>query len=311
MADEPKILVVGSINMDVAVRTPVMPCPGETLLGSDFKTSPGGKGGNQVVAAARLGASCKMIGRVGDDAFGQDLRAGLRAEDIDTEHIIETKNTPTGVAVILVDHKGENSIVVASGANFALTPDDLFGREELFQEADVVLLQLELPLQTVRAAMDLARRNNAIIILDPAPVPKIIPQELFQVDVITPNVIEAEMLTGNGNTEERVDKRTAAGLIARGAKAVVLKLGGRGSMVATADGHFYRVPPYKVDIVDTTAAGDTFTAALGVAIGRGMNLHEAARFANAAGALACTKIGAQDATPTAYEVKMLMDDQPI
>lgn len=311
MADEPNILVVGSINMDIAVRAPVMPVPGETVLGSDFKTSPGGKGGNQAVAAARLGANCRMIGRVGDDAFGQDLRAGFRAENIDTEHIIETKNTPSGVAVIIVNHRGENSIVVASGANFAVTPDDLFSREDLFREADVVLLQLELPMPTVRASVDLARRHGAKIILDPAPMVRHFPPELFHVDVITPNVTEADLLMGTGNAEERVDKRTAASLIARGAKAAVLKLGGRGSMVSTADGHFYRIQPYRVSVVDTTAAGDAFTAALAVGLARGMHPRESARFANAAGALACTKIGAQEAMPNIYEIKMLMDDQPI
>ena len=306
---EPNILVVGSINMDIAVRAPALPTPGETVLGSDFKASPGGKGANQAVAAARLGANCRMIGRVGDDAFGQDLRASFRAENIDTEHIVETKNTPSGVAIIVVNAQGENSIVVASGANFAVTPDDLFSREALFRQADVVLLQLELPLPTVRAAVDLARRGGAKIILDPAPVPRRFPPELFQVDVITPNVVEAESLMGDGAAEERVDKRTAAALISRGAKAAVLKLGSRGSVVAAADGHFYRVGPYKVGVVDTTAAGDTFTAALAVGMGRGLGLHESAKFANAAGALACTKIGAQEATPTAGEVKMLMADQ--
>jgi ribokinase len=311
MSNRPTILVVGSINIDLVVRAARMPSPGETVLGSGFVTSPGGKGANQAVAVARLGGTCRMIGRVGEDAFGESLLTNLKAEGIDCTDVIPTPGAATGVAMIIVDSKGENSIVVASGANHMVTPDDLFDRQEAFQQAAVVVLQLELPLPTVRAAIDLARRHGCKTILDPAPAPKVMPPELCQVDIISPNVSEAETITGKLAIEARIDKQVATDLIARGAKTAVLKLGPRGSMVVMGDGHFYTVPPYDVKVVDTTAAGDAFTAALAVATARGDHMHATAKFANAAGALACTKLGAQSAMPTADEVRMLMADQPI
>ena len=309
MPDEPHILVVGSINMDLVVRTPHMPAPGETILGKGFATSPGGKGANQAVAAARLGATCTMIGHVGADAFGEQLIEGLKADGVNCENVMTTDDAATGVAMIVVDSRGENAIVVAGGANAWLTPDDVFTAVDLFEAADVVLLQLELPLPTVRAAINQGKRHGCKIVLDPAPVPRTMCPELFNVDVFSPNASEAEALTGEKVSEERVDKQVAMELIARGAKAAVLKLGARGSLVVDDDGHFHRVSPYKVAVVDTTAAGDAFTAALGVGIAQGRSLHDAARFANAAGALACTKFGAQAAMPTAVEVRILMADQ--
>ncbi len=311
MSDQPSILVVGSINMDLAVRTPRMPAPGETVLGSGFLTSPGGKGANQAVAAARLGAKVAFLGRVGHDAFGEALPACLAAEGIDAEHCLRTEGIATGVAMILVDSRGENSIVVASGANHRLMPDDVFSRRELFQRADTVLLQLELPLPTVLAAIDLARRHGCRTVLDPAPAPRVMPEGLCEVDIITPNVAEAESITGKkAGDDERADKNIASDLIARGAKAAVLKLGARGSLVVCADGHIARAKAYKVKIVDTTAAGDAFTAALAVAVASGHKLRTAALFANAAGALACTRFGAQSAMPTLHEVRSLQADQP-
>jgi len=312
MGEEPKVLVVGSINMDMVVRSGRMPAPGETVLGEGFKTSPGGKGANQAVAAARLGGRVAMIARVGDDAFGEELLANLRQEGVDCGAVGTSPQTPTGVAMIIVDAQGENSIVVASGANFRVTPDDdILPNEHLFEQAAVVLMQLELPLPTVRAAMTLARRHGCKVILDPAPAPRIMPEELCCVDILSPNVSEAEQITGNrSGLEERVDKQVASELIARGAKTAVLKLGSRGAMAVTADGHFYTVPSYKVNVVDTTAAGDAFTAGLAVATAGGAKLHEAVKLANAAGALACTRIGAQAAMPTGDEVRLLMTDQP-
>jgi len=311
MPDEPTILVVGSINMDLVVRTPRLPDAGETVLGDHFQHSPGGKGANQAVAVARLGGRCRLIGRVGHDAFGEQLLEGLEAEGIDCRCLHAIEEAPTGVAMILVNAQGENSIVVAGGANRRLTPDDVFSCEEAFEAAAYVLLQLELPLPTVRAAIDVARRHNCKVILDPAPALPDMPRELYRVDVISPNAHEAETLTGTKALEERVDKQVASDLIARGAGAAVLKLGPRGCLAAMADGHFYTVPTYDVPVVDSTAAGDAFTGALGLALARGQNLHQAAKFANAAGALTCTRLGAQSAMPTAQEVALLMKDQPI
>lgn len=306
MPERPNILVVGSINMDLAVRTPQMPEPGQTVLGYNFITSPGGKGANQAVGVARLGGRCRFIGRVGADAFGAQLVANMRAEGIDCTDVMATPEAPTGVALIIVDGKGENRIVVAPGANYLVTPDDLFSREEIFKQSAIVMLQLELPLPTVRAAIDVARRNGCKIILDPAPVPSQgLCSDLCKVDVLSPNVTEAEALTGQKAVDERGDKLVASDLITRGANAAVLKLGPRGCLVVMADGHFYTVGPYKVDVVDTTAAGDAFNAAFAVAMARGDNMHQAAKFANAAGALACTRFGAQTAMPTLDEVKAL------
>jgi ribokinase len=309
MAEKPNVLIVGSINMDLVVRSPHMPAPGETVLGGEFVTNPGGKGANQAVAAARLGANCKFIGRIGDDPFGEALLENLKKEGVDCAELLRTPSVATGVAIIIVDSQGENSIVVASGANFRLTPDDVFSRAAAFEWADAVLLQLELPLPTVRAACELAERHKCLTVLDPAPASKQLSDRLCHVDIITPNVSEAELITGTRTGEERADKNIALDLIARGAKAAVLKLGPRGSMVVTAEGEIARVPPYKVDVVDTTGAGDAFTAAMGVAATRGMDLAAAAKFANAAGALACTRLGAQAAMPTEAEVLMLMQDQ--
>ena len=311
MSEGPTILVIGSINMDLVVRSPHMPAPGETVLGEGFATAPGGKGANQAVAIARQGARCVFLGRVGSDEFGKTLVAGMTGEGIDCENILPTPEAATGVAMIIVDAKGENSIVVASGANYMVTPDDVYHRAALFDEADVVVLQLELPPPTVRAAQKLAIRHGCKVVLDPAPAPPSLPPELCEVDVITPNVSEAEIITGKKADEkdERVDKLVASDLIACGAKAAVLKLGARGSLVLTADGQIEKIKPYKVNIVDTTAAGDAFTASLAVGVARGVPLPEAARIANAAGALACTRFGAQPSMPTDVEIKMLMDDQ--
>ncbi len=307
MAEQPRILVVGSINMDLTIRCSERPAPGETILGGQFLTSPGGKGANQAVAAARLGAKVTMIGRVGQDAFGRDLRDTLASQGIDVDCVEYVHETPSGVAMIVVDGHGENSIVVASGANDSLTPDDVFSCEELFRNADVVLLQLELPLPTVRAAIEKAHRNGCKVVLDPAPVPRHFPQELYQVDVISPNCGEAEKLTGyKASPDERMDKSVALELIARGAQAAVLKLGSRGAMVVTADEQIATVPAFRKTVADTTGAGDAFTAALGVGIAQGRSLPEAALFANAAGALACTRLGAQSALPTLQEVRMLL-----
>ncbi|MCK5113405.1 MAG: ribokinase [Phycisphaerae bacterium] len=309
MMIEPSILVIGSANMDMVVRAAGFPLPGQTVFGSDFQASPGGKGANQAVAVARLGGMCRFLGRVGDDSFGRSLKQSIAAEGVNVDNLMLTENIPTGTAIVVVDSSGENSIIVSSGANFALTPDDIYGNESLFEHSAVVLIQLEIPLPTVRAAIDLSHRHGVRIILDPTPVPKCFPPEMYRVDIISPNAVEAEALTGKKLVEERIAKQVAMQFIEKGAKSAVVKLGARGSLVVMSDGHFYHVPPFKVDVLDSTGAGDAFTAGLGVAYTKGMSLREAAVFANAAGALACTKLGAQAALPTALDVQMLMRDQ--
>lgn len=303
-ARSPNVVVIGSINMDLVVRSEHVPAPGETVLGSDFQTIPGGKGSNQAVAVARLGATCTMVGRVGDDAFGERLVAGLAAESIDTRFVTRTPEAATGVALIVVAASGENAICVASGANFAVTPADVNAAEDAIAQADVCLLQLELPITTVVHALRACRRHGVQTILDPAPAPTNPPENLFGADILSPNETEAQILLGQPG--ECIEPAVVAeALSKRGAREVVLKLGERGAGVLSRD-RFELVPGYSVDVVDTTAAGDAFTAGLAVARARRQPLRDAVRYANAAGALACTKFGAQPSMPTAQSVDRLL-----
>ena len=286
-----RIVIIGSINMDLVARSPRLPRAGETVLGSEFLTIPGGKGANQAVAAARIAdgrVDVHMIGRVGDDDLGRELLAGLKANQVVTRRVQVTKSVASGVAMILVDHTGENSIVVTPGANAELTPADIDAAEKLIRSASVVVMQLEIPLATVRHALAMCRRLGVYTILDPAPAPA--KTVRFQVDLLTPNETEARTV--------RTD----------GAKAVVLKLGAKGCELVDAAvlRRRRRVKGFKVKVVDSTAAGDAFTGALAVAHALGMPMPEALRMANAAGALCCTKLGAQPALPTRREVERLM-----
>lgn len=306
------IVVIGSVNMDLVCRAPRRPAAGETVIGDGLLTVPGGKGANQAVAASKLGGDVHLIGRVGDDDFGRRLLAGLAEQDVHTDAVTVTKGVPSGCAMILVDAAGENSIVVAPGANAKVTPADVERAQRLIARAAAVVLQLEIPPATVRHAVALCRRLGVFTILDPAPVPpKGLPRALFAVDVLTPNENEAERLLALGAARRPESKRVAgpehvgAALLARGAKRVVLKLGARGAMIASPGEPPRAVRPFKVKVTDTTAAGDAFTGALAVAVSEGMLLPDAARFANAAGALCCTKFGAQPSLPTRSAVDAL------
>lgn len=309
------IVVIGSINMDLVCRTERLPRGGETVLGKDFVTVPGGKGANQAVAAAKLaatGLAVHMVGRVGDDDFGQRLLNGLKLHDVRTDYVTITEGVASGVAMILVDRKGENSIVVAPGANSKVSPEDLNRAEKLIASASVVVMQLEIPLNTVKHAIAMCQRLGVPTILDPAPAPAKLPRALFGVDIFTPNETEAQALLEIEPRPRIKQKRAtepkqmAGDLLARGAKAVALKLGGRGSMYVAADGRFYTAKPYKVSVVDTTAAGDAFTGALAVATAEQMPINDMLRFASAAGALTCTGFGAQPALPSRAAVHRLM-----
>lgn len=307
------IVVIGSINMDLVCRTASMPKPGQTLLGSDFVTLPGGKGANQAVGAAKLGGTVHMVGRVGDDDFGQRLLNGLARHNVDTAHVTVTEGAASGVALILVDEKGENSIVTVPGANAKLTPADVDAAEDLIQTAAVVVLQLEIPLPTARHAIAMCQRLGIYTILDPAPVPpKGLPRAMCGVDVLTPNQTEAELLAGFEQThhvsrKKIMDpKQVGMDLLSRGPRAVVLKLGAKGAMVLDREGGIERIKPHKITVVDTTAAGDGFTAALAVARSEGRELVEAARFANAAGAICCQSFGAQPSLPGREAVEKLL-----
>ncbi|WP_428938681.1 ribokinase [Fontivita pretiosa] len=312
------IVVIGSINMDLVCRTPSIPQPGQTILGYDFMTIPGGKGANQAVAAAKLsrpGSKVYMVGRVGDDDFGQRLLNGLVNHGVDTTHVTITEGLASGVAMILVDRKGENSIVVAPGANAKLTPRDVDAAEGVISSAAAVLMQLEIPHETVMHAIAMCRRLGVYTILDPAPAARL-PRAMMEVDLIVPNQSEAEILLGLDRSITRLKrvkrkgvidpKQVASTLLAKGPRAVVLKLGARGSILLERDGTIQTFKPFKVKVVDTTAAGDAFAGALAVARAEGMQMPEAMYFANAAGALCCENFGAQPALPSRQAVEKLL-----
>lgn len=285
------IVVVGSINMDLVTRAPRHPVPGETILGSDFRTVPGGKGANQAVAAARLGGTVRMVGRVGEDAFGDALLASLEKDGVDTRTILRTAGVSSGVAAITVSEQGQNNIVVVPGSNFQLTPADIRAAESVFEGAAVVLLQLEIPLDTVAEAARLAARHGAKVVLNPAPAATLPERLLRQVDALIPNESELALLTGL-----REVPAAAASLRALGIQRLIVTLGADGVLVMDEDGA-RRILPHAVSVVDTTAAGDAFVGAFAIALTEGKAPLEAAAFGNAAGALAVTKMGAQPSLP--------------
>jgi len=302
----PHIVVVGSLNMDLVVRTPHMPAPGETVLGDDFQTIPGGKGANQAVAAARQGARVSMVGRVGQDAFGRALLDNLQAEGIDVSHVLVDDVAPSGVALITVDDSGQNSIVVASGANWRLTVEDAEKALAEIGAFDVLVMQLESPLLVVEAAARLAREQGARVVLNPAPAQALPTDLLALVDVLIPNESETSLLTGLPVETVSQAEDAAQALLDQGVGAVVLTLGSRGSLVIEPGRKAAHLSPHTVEVVDTTAAGDAFVAGFATRWAEGANLVEAARWGNAAGALAVTKMGAQPSAPSRVDVERLL-----
>ncbi len=302
----PALAVVGSLNMDFVVSVERLPVPGETVLGRDFQMIPGGKGANQACAAGKLGAggvAVRMIGRVGCDVFADHLKASLAAAGVDTGAVHATRSQPTGVALIWVDRQGQNSIVVAPGANHALGAADVEAMREVFRGASLVLFQLETPLDTVAAALALARAEGARTMLDPAPAQPLPAALLHAVDILTPNESEALMLLGRppARVSLREAPELARALRQLGPPEVVLKLGGQGSCYMGPGGAIH-TPSFPVPVRDTTAAGDTFNAALAVALAEGLAMEQALPFANAAAAISVTRQGAQASAPTRAEV---------
>jgi len=294
------IVVVGSLNMDLVVRSPRHPQPGETLLGAEFRTFPGGKGANQAVAAARLGGQVKLIGRVGADAFGDALLETCTRDGVDTRHVERLEDAPTGVALITVDDAGQNTIVVVPGANGKLSPPDLLAAAPAFEGASVVVMQLEVPLLTVIYAADLARRHGARVVLNPAPAQPLSATGLEQVDVLIPNQSEAALLTGCASAGD-----AARRLIALGVRSVVVTMGERGVLIAEGETATL-LPAHQVSVLDTTAAGDAFVGAFAVALAEGRTVLEAAAWGNAAGALAVTRAGAQPSLPARAELERFL-----
>lgn len=290
------VLVFGSINMDLVARSPRLPVPGETLTGHNFFTAPGGKGANQAVAAARLGAPTKMIGRVGSDVFGDDLLDSLGSAGVQTEAVYKNDGS-SGVALITVDDAGENMIVIVPGANGAVGQEDVARLKDLLDDASVLLLQLEVPLPAVIAAAKAAHTAGATVVLDPAPAPEQLPAELYPfLDIITPNEVEAGQLTDMTIRGPADAARAAKVLRRRGVNTAIIKLGARGVYCESPDGHF-ETPSFTVTAVDTVAAGDAFNGGLATALAAGHDLRTAVRWGAAAGALSVTKEGAQPSMP--------------
>lgn len=301
----PRVLVIGSANVDYTVQAPRLPRPGETVSEGTLLVDHGGKGANQALAARRLGAEVRLLAAVGDDAAGRGVRDALAAEGVDLTGLVTTTAAATGTALIVVDAEGRNQIVVAPGANRTLGVEHLSARAEDFAWAEVVACQLEIPLSTARRALETARRCRATTILNPAPLPDTALDFLELVDYLTPNSGEAESLSGVPTSGPDSAARAAAVLRARGVGTVIVTLGEGGVLARTAD-QVLHVPALPVQVVDTTAAGDAFNAALAVALGEGRPLGPALRFANAAAALTCTRRGAQASLPARDEVERLL-----
>lgn len=289
--------------MDLVVRSPHLPRPGETILGSGFGTFPGGKGANQAVSAARLGARVAMIGRVGSDAFGSAMQATLSADGIDIAGVACDPEAPTGVALITVDDHAENTIVVASGANMRLTPEDVEASEDLFVDAALLVVQMEISLATIQRAIQMAHRHGLRVILNPAPAKPLDPGFLAGVDYLIPNEGELLYLTGSENLNTAIQGARQSGV-----RALVVTLGEQGALLVDESGE-WQIPAYPVTAVDTTAAGDSFVGALAVALAEGKSNQESARWACRAAAISVTRIGAQPSLPTRAEVDAFSGDR--
>lgn len=295
------ICVIGSLNMDLVVNVDTMPKPGQTIIGSNFKEVPGGKGANQAVAMARLNGNVSMIGKVGEDGFGQTLINSLKNDKVDTTYI-QTSKGATGVALITVDKNAQNSIVVSSGANFEVKEDDIDNNIEAIKNSDIVVLQLETPLNTIKYALNKAKELNKYTILNPAPAVKLDDEIIKNVDLLTPNETELEIISGVSiETEEDIQK-AAQIMIEKGVKELIVTLGSKGSLYINKEKSMFK-KAYKVEAVDTTAAGDSYTGALAVALSQDKNIEDAMDFASKVGALSVLKEGAQSSLPTLEDVK--------
>ncbi|HER09488.1 MAG TPA: ribokinase [Bacteroides sp.] len=297
-----KILVVGSSNTDLIIQVPEIPRPGETVLGSRFQTFPGGKGANQAVAAARAGGEVIFIAAVGDDPYGSEAVKGYRRDRINCEDIKVCRDTPSGIALISVSEKGENAISVAPGANYKLSPEDMEEAEAAFDEADLMLIQLEITLDTVHRAVEICEELRTRVILNPAPATDLPDGILNRTDIITPNEAEAERLTGIRIRNEKGAWKAAEWLHRKGVRTVIITLGARGAYLSDpATGPGRMIPGFAVNAVDTTAAGDVFNGQLAVALSEGKSLEHAIGLAHAAAALSVQKAGAQSSIPMREE----------
>lgn len=297
--------VVGSLNMDMVTRVGRFPAPGETLRGESFNVFPGGKGANQAVALARLGAAVEMIGALGDDLLGHRYREQLAALAIGSAGVAEIPGVSTGTASIAVTTSGENQIIIVAGANDRVTPAYIESQRDRITACDHLLLQLEIPQESLTLSAQIASAHGIPVILDPAPARALSPELYAAVAIITPNETEAQLLTGEDTRTDDGIHRAGKCLLSRGVKRAVIKAGPRGAFLVEP-GSFVHVPGFAVQVVDTVAAGDSFNAGLAVALGEGASVLDAIRFANATGALSTTREGAQSAMPGADEVRALL-----
>lgn len=295
------ILVVGSSNTDMVIKTNHFPIPGETILGGKFLMNAGGKGANQAVAAARLGGKVTFVGKTGNDIFGRQAIVQLANEGINVEYMVTDMENPSGVALITVDQKGENSIVVAPGSNGTLNEEDFDKALATLEDAECVLMQLEIPIPTVEYIASLAIHKQKKVILNPAPAAILSDELLSKLYIITPNETEAELMTGIKVTDEQSAFNAATLLHEKGVEIIIITMGAAGAFVLE-NGRYEIINTIKVDAIDTTAAGDTFNGALAVALTEGMAIRDAIAFANKAAAISVTRIGAQASVPFRYEI---------
>jgi len=291
-----KILVVGSLNMDLVVVAPRLPQIGETILGGKFATFPGGKGANQAVAAARMGATVSMIGLVGNDDYGQTLCRVAAQDTIDTKHVEFDPEEATGIALITVDADGRNTIVVAPGANLALTPQHVLAAQQAFSAADVLVTQLESPLEAITEAVNLAVKHGIPVVLNPAPARPLPTELLSSVEFFVPNEREARQIAGVDSLEAAIQK-----FLELGVRHLIITLGEQGVLLVTPEGR-KQFPAHRVEAIDTVAAGDAFVGAFSTGIAEGMGVEAAVRLGNAAAAVAVTRRGAQPSLPTRADV---------
>lgn len=305
-----KIAVFGSINIDLTTYSKRFPLPGETVHGDRYAIGLGGKGSNQAVAASRLGAPTELIGRIGQDDFGETALAALRESGVSTDGVLVVPGANTGIAVISVDAQAQNSITVVGGANMTIEGSDVERARAQLESTDILLIQLETPLKDSLAAADIVRAGGGIVILDPAPAPlaRFGPDILSRIDVITPNETETESLTGVRPANPKQAAVAAAYLRAKGVASAVIKLGANGVYYENAGGGGF-VPPFKVDSIDTVAAGDCFNGGLAVALSNGKSLGDAVRFASACGALSTTRAGAASSAPALPDILDLLERQ--
>ena len=306
MEKRPHIVIVGSINMDLVIRTAHLPVPGETVLGGDYQTFPGGKGANQAVAAAKLAASTTMLGAVGEDTFAEVLVENLRSAGVNTDAVIHKKDSTSGIALIGIDDaSGENFIIVSGGANRKFSPQDVLNAEDVIKSADILICQLEIPMESVTAALRLAKKHHVKTVLNAAPMTTLTDKLLQLVDYLIVNETEAAQLSGLDIEELEHIEQASAILLGKGIGCIVLTMGAKGAHIVDQEHRVY-VPAYPVKAIDTVGAGDAFVGAFAAAIARDESLTEALKFGNAVGALATTKLGAQSGSPTAEEVQRFL-----